>query len=82
MPPPTGFSNFSQKWEELFLQTKFLPVGSSLGHLSIKKFSNRTYHLGSKFGQREGTEGGNHPPFPTIKQKLNYFSNHEDDFQS
>ena len=34
----TGFSNFSQKWEELFLQTKFLPVGSSLGHLSMKKF--------------------------------------------
>ena len=37
--PPTGFSSFSQKWEELFLQTKFLPVGSSLGHhLPMKKF--------------------------------------------
>ena len=32
------FSNFSQKWEELLLQTKFLPVGSSLGHLPMKKF--------------------------------------------
>ena len=38
IPPPTGFFNFSQKWEELFLQTKFLPVGSSLGHLLMKKF--------------------------------------------
>ena len=37
-PPPTGFSNFSQKWEKLSLETKFLPVGSSLGHLSMKKF--------------------------------------------
>ena len=36
--PPTGFSNFSQKWEELSLQTKLLPLGSSLGHLSMKKF--------------------------------------------
>ena len=35
---PTDFSTFSQKWEELFLQTKFLPAGSSLGHLSRKKF--------------------------------------------
>ena len=31
------FSNFSQKWEEPFLKTKFLPVGSSLGHLPMKK---------------------------------------------
>ena len=36
--PSTGFPNFSQKWEELFLQTTFLGVGSSLGHLSMKKF--------------------------------------------
>ena len=35
---PTVFSNFSQKWEELLLQTKFLPVGSSLGHLPMKTF--------------------------------------------
>ena len=35
---PTGFSNFSQKWEEVVLQTKCLPVGSSFGHLPMKKF--------------------------------------------
>ena len=35
---PTGFSNFSQKFEELFLQTKLFPIGSSLGHLPMKKF--------------------------------------------
>ena len=50
-------SNFSRKWEELFLQTKFLAVGSSLGHLSMKKFLDRTYHLGSKITQREGAGG-------------------------
>ena len=63
MPPPTGFPNFSREWEELSLQTKFLAVGSSLGHLSIKNFSDRTYRLGSKIRQREGVGGGgNHPP--------------------
>ena len=56
--PQTGFSNFSQKWEELFRQTKFLPVGSSLGHLSMKIFSDRTYRLGSKIRQREGAGEG------------------------
>ena len=68
--PPTGFSNFSQKWEELFLQTKFLPVRSSLGHLHIKNFSNWTYHLSSKIRQREGTGGWQPPP---IEQKLTFF---------
>ena len=74
MPP-----NFSREWEELFLQTKFLAVGSSLGHLSMKKFSDQTYCLGSKIRQREGTGSGNggcHGLF------LTYFSNHEDDIQS
>ena len=34
MPPlPTAFSEMGRA----FLQTKFLPVGSSLGHLSMKK---------------------------------------------
>ena len=33
-PLPTGFSNFSLEWEELFLQTKFFVAGSSLEHLS------------------------------------------------
>ena len=37
--PLTGFSSFSREWEELFWQTKFLAVvGSSLGHVSMKKF--------------------------------------------
>ena len=31
------FCNFSREWEEFLLQTKFLAVGSSLVHLSIKK---------------------------------------------
>ena len=31
-------SNFPPEWDKLFLQTKFLVVGSSLGHLSMKKF--------------------------------------------
>ena len=39
------------------MQTKFLPVGSSLGHLSMKNFSRRTYHLGSEIRQREGVGG-------------------------
>ena len=34
---PTSFSNFSQKWEELSMQTKFLSVGSSLGASVNKK---------------------------------------------
>ena len=68
MPPPTGFSNFSQKWEERFLQTKFLPVGSSLGHLPMKNFSDRTYHIGSKVRQREGAGGvATTPPPPLSK---------------
>ena len=62
MPPPTGFSHFSLEWEELFLRTKFLAVGSSLGHLSMEQFLDQTYRLGSKIRQREGTGGGNPPP--------------------
>ena len=77
--PQTGFFNFSQKWEELFLKTKFLLVGSSLGYLSVKKISDRTYHLGSKIRQREGARGLATTP---IEQKLTYFSNHENDIQS
>ena len=80
--PPTGFSKFSQKWEELFVQTKFLPVGSSLGHLSMKNFSDQTCSLGSKIRQREGAGGRWQPPPPPTEQKLTYFSNHEDDIQS
>ena len=52
MPSPTDFSNFSLEWEEPLLQTKFLAVGSSLRHLSMKNFSDWTYRLGSKIRQR------------------------------
>ena len=75
--PPASFSSFSREWEKLLFQTKFLAVGSSLGHLSIKNFSDRTYHLGPKIRQREDAgQGGN-----SIEQKLAYFSDHEDDNQ-
>ena len=33
----TGISNGSWDWEEVFLQTKFVALGSSLGHLAMKK---------------------------------------------
>ena len=60
----TGFSNFSLEWKELFFQTKFLAVGSFLGHLFMKKFSDQTYRVGSKIRQRDGAgwgRGGNYP---------------------
>ena len=77
-PPSTGFSNFSQKREELFLQTKFLPVGSSLD-LSI--FQIGPIILALKLGKGR-VLGGWQPPPPSIEQKLTYFSNHEDNIQS
>ena len=52
--PKTGFFSFPQEWEELLFQTKLLAVVSSLGHLSIKNFSDRTNRLGSKIKHREG----------------------------
>ena len=69
MPPPNRFVQFFQKWEELFLQTKLLSVGHSLGHLSMKKFSDQTYCLGSKIRQKEGAWGGRggHHPSPLSK---------------
>ena len=77
-PTPTGFSSFSQEWEDLLFQTKFLAVFSSLGHLSIKKFSDRTNRLHSKITQREGAGGWQPPPwtfllpiFLTMKMTLN-----------
>ena len=76
--PSSGFPDFSREQEELLLQTKFLAVGSSLGHLSMKKFSDRTCHLGSKIRQKEGCWGvGNHPHrlflpiFLTMKMTFN-----------
>ena len=71
------FSNFSLEWEELLLQTKFLAVGSSLGHLSRKKFSDQTYHLGSKIRQREDAGAG---VTTTPNEFYFIFYNHEDEF--
>ena len=73
------FSNISLEWEE-FLQTKFLAIASFLGHLSIKNFSARTYHIGSEITQREDVGGwgvGNHshglflPVLLTMKMTFN-----------
>ena len=69
LPPPNRFFQFFSGRGRAFLQTKLLPVGSSLGYLSMKTFSDRTYRLGSKIRQRG-------------VQKLIYFSDHEDDIQS
>ena len=73
----TGFRSFSLERGELLFQEKLLTVVSSLGHLSIKKFSDQTYRLDSKIRQREDT-GGWQPPwtflnpiFLTIKMTIN-----------
>ena len=71
----------SREWEELLFQTKFLAVGTSLGHLSIQNYSDWSWHLGSKIRQREGA-GGRQPPLTLTKQKLTHISNYEDDIQS
>ena len=42
----------------VFFQTKFSAVGSSLGHLSMKKFFRSKLCLGPKIRQREGAGGG------------------------
>ena len=39
------FFHFFSGMGGAFLQTKFLAIGSSLVHLSIKSFSNLTYRL-------------------------------------
>ena len=55
--PPKRFFDFFFVMGRPFLQTKFLAVGASLEHLSMKNFSDRAYHAGSKIRQREGTGG-------------------------
>ena len=79
---PNRFFQFFSEMGRAFPQTKFLPVGSSLGHLSMKKFfrSDLPSWL-YKIRQKEGVGGGNHP-LPPIEQKLTYLFNHEDDIQS
>ena len=77
MPPPNRFSQFFSGMGRDFLQTKFLAVASSLGHLSMKKFLDRTYRLGSKIRQREDAGGWQSPMdsflpiFLTIKMTFN-----------
>ena len=53
---PKGFFSFSREWGELLFQTDVLTVGKSLEHLSMKKFSDRSYSLGLKIRKREGAE--------------------------
>ena len=81
---PSRFFQFFSKMRRDFLQTKFFPVDPSLGHLFMKNFSDRTYRLGCKIREREGTGGCQPapPPPPPTERKLTYLSNHEDDIQS
>ena len=58
--------------ENASLKTKFLVVGSFLGHMSMKEGSNRTYCLGPKIRQRDCTGGGTFlPMFLTMKMRFN-----------
>ena len=66
------------------MQTKFLAVGSCLGHLSIKKiFQIGPTVLALKLDnlKREGAGGGNPPPPPPMDLFTDFY-NHEDDIQS
>ena len=71
MSHPKKFSSFSHEWGELLIQTKFFAVGTSLVHLSMKKFSDWSYHLFPKIRQNEDAEGcGNQtsPPPPPLNK--------------
>ena len=57
MPPSKGFFSLSGEWGGLLFQTKFLAVGTSLGHLSMKNFLDWIYCLVPKIRQGEGAEG-------------------------
>ena len=82
LPPPNRFFQLFSEMGRAFLQNKFSPVGSSLGHLSMKTFFQiRPTVLALKLDKERVLMGGNHPP-PPIEQTLTYFSNHEDDIQS
>ena len=55
---------FSPEWREQLFQGNFLAVGTSLGHLIMKNFSDTIYRLGSIIRQREGAKGWQAPPPP------------------
>ena len=76
---PISFPCFFLYNEKRFFQIKFLAVGSSLGHLSMKNFPIGPTVLALKLEKGRVLGDGNHPP---IEQKLTYISNHEDDIQS
>ena len=64
---PLGvFFNFSREWGEISRQTYFLAVGSSLGHLSMKKILGWSCHFGPTIRQREGTGRVATTPPPTM----------------
>ena len=64
-----------------FLQNKFLPIGSSLGHLSMKdNFQIRPTILALKLDKARVL--GVASILSPIEQRLTYFSDHEDDIQS
>ena len=63
-----------------FLQSKFLAVGSSLGHLSMKTFSDWTTDLTFKLDNGGCWVVAITPP--PIEQKFTYFTNNEDENHS
>ena len=77
--PSTGIFKLFLGMERAFWQTTFLAVGSSLGHLSMKKIQIGPTVLVLKLDKGR-VLGGWQPPLP-IEQKLTYFSNNEDDIQ-
>ena len=62
MPPsPTGFSNYSGEWEDLFCKLNFLAVGiCPLKYFQIRPIDR----LSSKIRQREGPGKGGWQPLP------------------
>ena len=53
LPPPKGVRVFLRN-RESFYPKKFLAVGTSLWHLSMKNFPDWSYRLDPKIRQRQG----------------------------
>ena len=75
MPLPKGFSQFLWGWECFLLQTKFLAVGTPLGHLSMKTFFRLKLSFWPKIRKRESSGGGGgRGGMPTLsEQKIDLF---------